>query len=89
MCRNIRTLYNFEPPATEDEIRAAAMQFVRKVSGFTNPSEANHQAFDRAVEEVTRATSILLKSLVTSAHPRNREIEAAKAHARAVRRFGN
>jgi hypothetical protein len=88
MCRNIRTLYNFEPPATEDEIRAAAEQFVRKVSGFARPSAANEAAFDRAVDEVARATSVLLDSLVTNAAPKDREVESAKAHARAVRRFG-
>jgi hypothetical protein len=88
MCRNIRTLYNFEPPATEDEIRAAAEQFVRKVSGFARPSAANEAAFDRAVDEVARATSVLLGSLVTNAAPKDREVESAKAHARAVRRFG-
>ncbi len=88
MCRNIRTLYNFEPPATDDEIRAAALQFVRKISGFTKPSEANEKAFDRAVEEVARTSSKLLKSLKTTASPRNREAEMARAHARAVRRFG-
>ena len=89
MCRNIRTLYNFEPPATEEEVRAAALQYVRKISGFAQPSAANGKAFDRAVGEVARASSALLRSLVTSASPRNREAEAAKAHARAVRRFGS
>ncbi len=89
MCRNIRTLFNFEPPATGEEIRAAALQFVRKISGFAAPSDANREAFDRAVDEVTRASSTLLASLATTASPRNREIEAAKAHARAVRRFGS
>ena len=88
MCRNIKTLFNFEPPATEKEIRAAALQFVRKISGLAAPSKANLEAFDRAVDEVTRASSTLLASLVTTASPRNREVEAAKAHARAVRRFG-
>lgn len=88
MCRNIRTLYNFEPHATEDEIRAAAGQFVRKVSGFARPSTANEAAFDRAVDEVARATSVLLDSLVTSAPAKDREVESAKARARAVRRFG-
>jgi hypothetical protein len=87
MCRNIKTLYNFEPPATQAEIRAAATQFVRKVSGFAKPSAANQGAFDRAVNEVTRVASRLLGSLVTSSPPRNREIEAARAHARAVARF--
>ena len=88
MCRNIRPLHNFEPPATDEEIRAAALQFVRKISGFTKPSTANEATFDRAVDEVARASSTLLGSLVTTASPRNREVEAAKAHARAVRRFG-
>lgn len=88
MCRNIRTLYNFEPPATPDEIRSAALQYVRKVSGFNQPSAANAEAFDRAVDEVARASSDLLGSLVTAASPRNRDVEAATAHARAVRRFG-
>ena len=89
MCRNIRTLYNFEPPATGEEIRAAALQFVRKISGFATPSAANQEAFDRAVDEVAQASSVLLGSLVTTASPRNRKVEAAKAHARAVRRFGS
>jgi hypothetical protein len=88
MCRNIRILFNFEPPATEDEIRAAAEQYVRKVSGFGNPSAANQKAIDRAVEEVSRSTSKLLGSLVTEATPKNREVEAAKRHAKAVERFG-
>ena len=88
MCRNIKTLYNFEPPATDDEIRAAALQYVRKVSGFTNPSAANQEAFDHAVDEVSRASATLLASLVTAAAPKDREVEAARAHARAVRRFG-
>jgi len=83
MCRNIRTLYNFAPPATEDEVRASSVQFVRKLSGFTRPSKANQPAFDRAVEQVTRAAQELLDSLVTSAPPRDREIEASKARARA------
>ena len=87
MCRNIKTLYNFEPPATEEEIRAAASQFVRKISGFAKPSAANQKAFDLAVGDVTRAASTLLNSLVTSAPPRSRQIEAARAHARAVARF--
>ncbi len=87
MCRNIRTLYNFEPPATDDEVRAAATQFVRKISGFAKPSAANQPAFDLAVDEVTRAASRLLNSLTTSAPPRDRDVEAAKAHARAVERF--
>ena len=88
MCRNIKTLYNFEPRATGEEIRAAALQFVRKISGFVTPAAANQKAFNRAVDEVTQATSTLL-ALVTTAVPRNREVEAAKAHARAVRRFGS
>ncbi len=89
MCKNIRTLYNFEPPATEDEIQAAALQFVRKISGFTKPSAVNEKAFHRAVDEVAKASSKLPKSLVTIASPRNREVEMAKARARAVRRFGS
>jgi hypothetical protein len=88
MCRNIRILFNFEPPATEDEVRAAAEQYVRKVSGFGKPSAANQKAIDRGVEEVMRATSKLLGALVTEAPAKSREIEAAKAHARAVQRFG-
>jgi hypothetical protein len=88
MCRNIKSLYNFEPPATADEIRAAALQFVRKISGFPAPSAANHEAFDQAVDDVAQVSSVLLRSLVTSAAPRDRTQEAAKAHARAVRRFG-
>jgi hypothetical protein len=88
MCRNIRTLYNFDPPATDAEVRAAALQFVRKVSGFNKPSQANVAAFDRAVDRVTLAARTLLDSLVTQAPPRDREIEAAKARERAVRRFG-
>ena len=88
MCRNIKTLYNFEPPATDDEVRAAASQFVKKVSGFTRPSAANRRAFDLAVDEVARTTSVLLASLSTATPPKNREDEAARAHARAVRRFG-
>ena len=89
MCRNIKVLYNFEPPATDDEIRLAALQFVRKISGFAKPSAANEKAFNRAVYEVARASSKLLNSLMTTASPRNRKVEAAKAHARAVRRFGS
>ena len=88
MCRNIRTLYNFEPPATDDEIRAAALQFVRKISGFARPSAANETAFNRAVDDVAKVSAKLLNELVTAASPRNREVEAARAHARAVRRFG-
>ncbi len=89
MCRNIKTLYNFEPPATGEEIRAAALQFVRKISGFATPSAANQKAFNRAVDEIAQATSTLLASLATTAPPRSREVEAAKAHTRAVRRFGS
>jgi hypothetical protein len=87
MCRNIHTLFNFEPPATRDEVRDAAEQYVRKVSGFSKPSRANGEAFSRAVDEVTAATSRLLDSLVTSAAPRDREVEAARARARAAKRF--
>ena len=87
MCRNLHTLHNFEPPATDDEIRAAAVQYVRKISGSTKPSRANAEAFDRAVEEVALATTNLLDKLVTSAAPKNREVEAAKRRARAVERF--
>lgn len=89
MCRNIKTLFNFEPPATEDEIQKAALQFVRKISGSDKPTHANQAVFQRAVEEVAAASTRLLNSLVTASPPRNREIEAAKAHARAVRRFGS
>ena len=89
MCRNIKMLYNFEPAATGDEIRAAALQFVRKISGFSKPSVANEEAFNRAVDEVSKASSKLLSSLVTTASPRNREAEGAKARARAVLRFGS
>jgi hypothetical protein len=89
MCRNIKTLYNFEPPATKEEIRAASLQYVRKISGFAKPSEANEKAYERAVGEVAKASATLLRSLVTSAPPRDREVEAAKAHARAIRRFGS
>jgi hypothetical protein len=88
MCRNIKTLHNFEPPATEEEIRASALQFVRKLSGFARPSQANQPAFDRAVDQVTAAARELLAVLVTSAPPRNREEEAAKARVRSVARFG-
>ena len=87
MCRNIRTLFNFEPPVTEEEIRAAALQFVRKVSGFNKPSKANETVFVTAVEEIARISRSLLNSLETNALPRNREEEAAKARARAVERF--
>jgi hypothetical protein len=88
MCRNIKTLFNFEPPAGEAEIRAASLQFVRKLSGFQKPSSANQAAFDRAVEEITAVAREFLESLVTSAPPRNREVEAAKARARSAERFG-
>jgi hypothetical protein len=88
MCRNIKTLYNFAPPATEDEVRASALQFVRKISGFTSPSKANEAAFNRAVDQVAKAAEDLLASLVTIAPPRNREDEAAKAKARTALRFG-
>jgi hypothetical protein len=88
MCRNIRTLHNFEPPATEGEIAAAALQYVRKVSGSAKPSRANEQAFARAVDEVAAATRRLLDSLVTTAPARDREVEAARARARAAARFG-
>lgn len=87
MCRNIKTLFNFDPPATEDEVRAASLQFVRKLSGFTRPSHANEAAFEAAVEEVAAVASRLLDSLVTQAPPKNREVEAAKARARNTRRF--
>jgi hypothetical protein len=87
MCRNIRTLHNFEPPATDDEVRASALQYVRKVSGSTKPSAANAEAFDRAVDEVTLATTKLLDELVTSAPPKDREVEAAKRRARAAERY--
>jgi hypothetical protein len=87
MCRNIHTLYNYEPPATEDEVRAAALQYVRKISGFTKPSQANEEAFARAIEEVGDASKRLLEQLVTSAAPKDREVEAARARARAAKRF--
>jgi hypothetical protein len=89
MCRNIRTLFNFAPPATEDEIRASALQFVRKLSGFTKPSQANAEAFDRAVDEVSEVARQLLKSLHTNAPPRDRDIEAEKARARARQRYAS
>jgi hypothetical protein len=89
MCRNIKTLFNFEPPATDDEIRASAQQFVRKLSGFTKPSKANEEAFNRAVDAVTVAAHQLLNTLVTNAPSRSREIEAAKAKARAAARFAS
>ncbi len=88
MCRNIKTLFNFEPPASPDEIRASALQFVRKLSGFTHPSQKNEAAFDHAVDEVTAAARKLLASLETTAPPRDREIEAAKARERAKLRYG-
>lgn len=88
MCRNIRTLYNFSPPATEDEIRASALQFVRKLSGMNRPSKANEEAFNRAVDEVAEAARDLLGSLVTMAPPRDRDLEAEKARARNAMRFG-
>jgi len=88
MCRNIRPLSNFEPPATDDEIRAAALQFVRKISGSAKPSAVNEAAFNRAVDEIMQASATLLGSLVTAASPKNREIEAARARARSARRFG-
>ena len=86
MCRNIRPLHNFAPPATETEVRDAALQFVRKVSGFTKPSQANSEAFERAVDDITEVTTRLLDELVTSAPPKNREVEAAKARARRAQR---
>jgi hypothetical protein len=88
MCRNIKTLHNFEPPATDDEIRASAIQFVRKLSGFARPSRANEPAFEHAVEHVAEAARELLRSLVTNAPPRDRQTEAAKARARAAERYG-
>ena len=87
MCRNIKTLHNFKPPATDEEIRASSLQFVRKLSGFTRPSKANQLAIDRAVDQVAHAAHELLASLVTNAPPRNREVEASKAQARAADRF--
>jgi hypothetical protein len=89
MCRNIKTLYNFKPPATDEEIRASSVQFVRKLSGFARPSKANQPAFSRAVEQVAQAARELLDSLVTDAPPRDREVEATKARARAANRFGS
>ncbi|SDC02141.1 hypothetical protein GA0111570_11460 [Raineyella antarctica] len=88
MCRNIHQLHNFEPPATQDEVRAAALQFVRKVSGSTKPSQANAEAFDRAIDEIAEATQRLLDALVTTAPPKDREAEAAKAKERARQRYG-
>ena len=87
MCRNIHTLFNFEPPATEDEVREAALQYVRKISGFTKPSRANEAAFERAVDEVTAATARLVDGLVTNAPPRDREVEARRKRERAAKRF--
>ena len=87
MCRNIRTLHNFEPPATEDEIRASSLQYVRKISGFTKPSKANAEAFERTVDEVAAITRRLLDDLVTTAPPKDREVEAAKAKARSAARY--
>jgi hypothetical protein len=87
MCRNIRALYNFEPPATDDEVRAAALQYVRKISGFTKPSQANEEPFNRAIEAVAAVSRQLLDELTTSATPKDREVERAKAHERAVKRF--
>ena len=88
MCRNIKTLHNFEPPATDDEVHAAALQYVRKVSGSTKPSKANEVAFERAVDEIAHVTRHLLAELVTTSPPRDREVEAARARARAEKRFG-
>lgn len=87
MCRNIRTLFNFDPPATDEEIRASALQFVRKISGFTRPSQANEAAFERAVDRVAAAAADLIDELTTRAAPKNREVEAAKAKARSAARF--
>ncbi len=89
MCRNIKTLYNFEPPTTQDEIREAALQYVRKVSGMSKPSHANEAAFAHAVDEITSATATLLEQLVTTAAPRDREVEAERRRARAAERFGH
>jgi hypothetical protein len=88
MCRNIKTLFNFEPPATDEEIKASSLQFVRKLSGFNSPSKTNQAAFDRAVQEVAAAARALIESLVTTADPRDREIEAARAKAKSIARFG-
>jgi hypothetical protein len=88
MCRNIRPLFNFAPTATDDEVRAASLQFVRKISGFTRPSQANEAAFDQAVDDVARAARTLIDSLSTNAPPKDREVEAAKARAKAARRYG-
>jgi hypothetical protein len=89
MCRNIKTLFNFEPPATEEEVRAASLQFVRKICGFTKPSKANEAAFDLAVDQVSEVAGALLASLVTTAAPHDREVEAERARARAAQRFGS
>ena len=89
MCRSIKTLFNFEPPATDEEIRAASLQFVRKLSGYNKPSKANEAAFERAVEQVAAAARVLLGSLETNAEPRDRELEVARARARAAERFGS
>ena len=88
MCRNIKTLHNFKPPATDEEIRASALQFVRKLSGFTKPAKANEAVFNRAIDQVAQAAHELLESLVTNAPPKDREVEAAKARARTAQRFG-
>ena len=88
MCRNIKTLFNFEPPATAEEIQAASLQFVRKLSGFNEPSKANEAAFNRAIQEVTESARVLLESLVTNADSRNREVEIARARAKSIKRFG-
>jgi len=87
MCRNIHTLFNFEPPATDEEVRDAALQYVRKISGFTKPSQANAEAFERAVDEISASTKRLIDALVTNAAPKDREVEAAKKRARAAERF--
>jgi hypothetical protein len=89
MCRNIRTLFNFEPPVTPEEVRAASLQFVRKITGFNKPSKTNEEAFEKAIEDITKISSRLLYSLETSATPKNREEEAAKAKARAAERYAN
>jgi hypothetical protein len=88
MCRNIKPLFNFEPPTTDDEIRASALQFVRKVSGFTKPSKANEESFDRAVDQISAVTRELLDALVTNAPPKDREVEAMKARERSAQRYG-
>jgi len=89
MCRNIKPLFNFEPPATEDEIRAASLQFVRKISGFTKPSKANEDAFDHAIDDIAKVAEVLMKSLVTQAPPRDRDVIAQRARERAAQRFGS